>query len=104
MTERLRVGTRGSPLARAQTELVAQALRRAVPDLELETAVLRTSGDRVQNAGSTLDFTDDISRRLEAGEIDLAVHSAKDLPARATRRVEVAAYPRRADPRDCVIL
>ena len=104
MTERLRVGTRSSPLALAQTELVVRALRRVAPEVAVEPVLLRTSGDRARRTGATLDFTDDIDRRLEQGEVDLAVHSTKDLPARPVRRVEVAAYPRRADPRDCLVL
>lgn len=104
MTERLRVGTRSSPLAVAQTERVLRALRRVAPEVTFEPVLLRTSGDRVRRAGGTLDFTDDIDRRLEEGEVDLAVHSTKDLPARPVRPVEVAAYPRRSDPRDCLVL
>ena len=104
MTERLRVGTRASPLAVAQAELVARALGRVVPGISVVLVRLRTAGDRVRRTGSTLDFTDDIDRRLEEGEVDLAVHSAKDLPARPVRAVEVGAYPRRADPRDCLVL
>lgn len=104
MTERLRVGTRRSPLALVQTDLVLRALRRAVPHVTYEVVPLRTSGDRTPGSDRDLDFTDGIDRRLEEGEIDLAVHSAKDLPGRAVRAVEVAAYPRRADPRDCLIL
>ncbi len=104
MTERLRVGTRSSVLAVTQTELVLRALRRAAPDVTYETVLLRTAGDRVRRTSPTLDFTDAIDRRLEDGEVDLAVHSSKDLPARPARRVEVGAYPRRGDPRDCVVL
>ena len=104
MTERLRIGTRPSPLALVQTELVLRALRRAAPETEFEIVPLRTSGDRTRRLGATLDFTDDIDRRLEEGAVDLAVHSTKDLPARPVRPVEVAAYPRRADPRDCLVL
>ena len=104
MTERLRVGTRSSPLALAQTELVVRALRRKAPDVAFVPVGLRTSGDRARRTGTALDFTDDIDRRLEQGEVDLAVHSAKDLPARPVRSVEAAAYPRRADPRDCLVL
>lgn len=104
MTERLRVGTRSSPLAIAQTELVVRALRRVAPEVPVDLVLLRTSGDRTRRTGGTLDFTDDIDRRLEEGEVDLAVHSTKDLPARPARPVEVAAYLRRADPRDCLVL
>ena len=104
MTESLRVGTRRSPLALAQTELVVRALRQRVPDLRLEVAPLTTEGDRTRRIDGSFDFTDWIDRELEDGKIDLAVHSAKDLPARPLRNVDVAAYPRRADPRDCLVL
>lgn len=104
MTDPLRIGTRGSPLALAQTDLVVRALRRAARGIQLELVPLRTSGDRTRRAGPTLDFTEEIDRRLERGEIDLAVHSAKDLPARPSRGVEVAAFLRREDPRDCLVL
>ncbi len=104
MTERLRLGTRGSPLALAQAELVRRALRRTAPGTDVEIVPVRTAGDRTQRSYGDLDFTDEIDRRLEAGDVDLAVHSAKDLPARVDRKVLVAAYLRRADPRDCVVL
>ncbi len=104
MTDRLRIGTRGSPLALAQTELVVAALRRRRAGTECEIVPLRTSGDRTRRTTGTLDFTDEIDRRLEHGEIDAAVHSTKDLPAVPSRRVTVAAYLRRDDPRDCLVL
>jgi len=104
VTDRLRIGTRGSPLALAQTDLVVRALRRAAPSVKLDLVPLRTSGDRTRRTARTLDFTDEIDRCLERGEIDLAVHSAKDLPARPSRRVDVAAFLRREDPRDCLVL
>lgn len=104
MRERLRVGSRPSPLALVQTELVLHALRRAEPDVAFELVPLKTSGDRSRRASGALDFTDDIDRRLESGEVDLAVHSTKDLPATPFRPVIVGAYPRRADPRDCLVL
>jgi hydroxymethylbilane synthase len=100
----LRIGTRGSPLALAQTELVRRALQRIRPGLRSVVVPLTTSGDRRPTAVRDLDFTDAIDRRLEDGEIDLAVHSAKDLPARPSRSVAVVAYLARGDPRDCVVL
>lgn len=104
MTERLRVGTRKSPLALAQTEIVLRTLRRVDPRIRYEVVPLTTSGDRTRRSRSSLDFTDEVDRRLERGEVDLAVHSAKDLPASPTRSVRVVAFPRRADPRDCLVL
>lgn len=104
MTERLRVATRASPLARAQTELALRSLRRADPRVGYEVVTMRTSGDRTARTDRTLDFTDVLDRALEAGEVDLAVHSTKDLPARPLRRVVIGAFLRRGDPRDCAIL
>jgi len=104
VTGRLRIGTRGSPLALAQTELVVRGLRRFAPRTTYEIVPISTRGDRIRRSAPALDFTDEIDRQLESGAIDLAVHSAKDLPARPQRAVHVAAYPRRADPRDCLVL
>ncbi|MGI0132883.1 MAG: hydroxymethylbilane synthase [Thermoplasmata archaeon] len=104
MTERLRVGTRTSPLARIQTGLVLEALRPRLRTVRFELVPLTTAGDQDQGSLEDLDFTDRIDRELEEGGIDVAVHSTKDLPGKVTRAVTVAAYPRRADPRDCLVL
>jgi hydroxymethylbilane synthase len=100
----IRVGTRRSRLARVQTGLVVDRLARRVPDHRFETVPIETSGDRDRRAGSSPDFTDAIDRALARGEIDLAVHSAKDLPSELDRRFVLAACPPRADPRDCLIV
>lgn len=104
MTERIRVGTRRSALARAQTELVLARFRRIAPGTTFEAAPVDTSGDRDRTPGISPDFTDSIDRALLLGEVDLAVHSAKDLPVALDPRFEILACPRRADPRDCLIL
>ncbi len=103
MNDRLRVGTRRSPLARAQTELVLEQLTRRRPSSKFETVALHTSGDRDRSIGSSPDFTDALDRALLEGEVDLAVHSAKDLPLVLDPKLELAATPRRADPRDCLV-
>ncbi len=103
MTARYRVGTRRSRLARAQTEIVLQKLRRARPAWELVPVPIDASGDRDRSKGGSTDFTDRIDRALLRGEVDLAVHSAKDLPVRLDPRFRLAAVPRRADPRDCLV-
>lgn len=100
----LRVGSRPSPLALRQTGLVVAPLRRAFPSLRIEILPLRTQGDERRRPGGTRDFTDRLSRALEEREIDVAVHSAKDLPTRPVREVTLAAALRRADPRDCLVL
>jgi hydroxymethylbilane synthase len=103
VTAALRVGTRKSPLALAQTELVLKALRRGVPETKFEVVPITTAGDRNRSVGSSPDFTDRISAAVEAGEVDLAVHSAKDLPVRPERGVRVAAFPLRANPADVLV-
>ena len=104
MTEPIRVGTRRSLLALTQTESVLVALRRRHPRRRFEAVPIVTSGDRDRNPGSLPDFTDAIDRALRAGTIDLAVHSAKDLPARLPPEFCMVACPPRADPRDGLVV
>jgi hydroxymethylbilane synthase len=104
VTERIRVGTRRSRLAQAQTELVIARLRRAAKGRRFEPVLIDTSGDRDLTPGGSPDFTDAIDRALLRGEIDLAVHSAKDLPIELDRQLRIVAYPSRADPRDCLVV
>ncbi len=104
MTGPLRVGTRGSPLALRQTALVIRALRRPLGERAVETVEIRTQGDRDPRRTTDIDFTAAIDRALEKGRIDIAVHSAKDLPARPPRGLRLAAVLPRADPRDCLVL
>jgi hydroxymethylbilane synthase len=104
-TGTLRLGTRRSALALAQSELVAAALRDRGHDVELVEVV--TEGDRSAAAltalGGTGVFVTELRRQLLAGEVDLAVHSLKDLPTAAATDLVLAAVPRRADPRDALV-
>jgi hydroxymethylbilane synthase len=104
VTERVRVGTRRSPLARIQTDLVLSQLARVAPSWRFDAVPVDTSGDRDRSPGSSPDFTDTIDRALVEGMIDLAVHSAKDLPVELDSRLTLLASPRRADPRDCLVV
>lgn len=104
MTDPIRVGTRRSALARIQTDWVVRRLARVAPHLLFEARPVDTSGDRNRAVGSSPDFTDTIDRALLRGEVDIAVHSAKDLPAELDSRFELLACPRRADPRDCLVV
>lgn len=104
MTEPIRVGTRRSRLARAQTDWVIARLARDPGKRRFVPTPTDTSGDRDRSIGSSPDFTDAIDRALLRGEVDLAVHSAKDLPVTLDRRFELLACPRRADARDCLVL
>jgi hydroxymethylbilane synthase len=105
---RLRLGTRGSALARTQAGLVARALERLHPGLRVEEQVLSTRGDREADrplaplGGKGL-FVREIEQALLAGEIDLAVHSLKDLPAELPPGLALAAVPERADPADALV-
>jgi hydroxymethylbilane synthase len=104
-TKVLRLGTRRSPLALAQSGLVARTLRSAGVEVELVEVV--TDGDRSADAVATLGntgvFVTEIRRRLLAGEVDLAVHSLKDLPTAAPDGIVLAAVPAREDPRDVLV-
>lgn len=104
------LGTRASPLARAQTALVADLLVAAHPGLRCETRVIETRGDRTQASGEPLPeiggkglFTAELERALETGEIDLAVHSLKDLPTDDVPGIAIGAVCAREDVRDCVV-
>jgi hydroxymethylbilane synthase len=91
---RLRIGTRGSALALAQTRLVAEALEGA------EIVTVTTSGDRDASGGDKSRWVDTIEDALLAGEIDLAVHSAKDLPGELAAGLTLLGAPARAAVED----
>jgi hydroxymethylbilane synthase len=108
----LRIGSRGSPLALAQVEIVKARLAGAWPELAERGAVaveiIRTSGDRIQDrplseAGGKGLFTKEIEEALLAGTIDLAVHSMKDMPTAIPDGLEIACLLPREDPRDALI-
>jgi hydroxymethylbilane synthase len=93
------LGTRGSELARAQTRLVEEAIRGTDPDVTIETKIVPTKGDKGRvvdfRAGRKGLFTAEIDRALLARDVDIAVHSAKDLPSETGLGAEiVAALPR----------
>jgi hydroxymethylbilane synthase len=101
--KRLRLGTRGSRLALVQSELVAARLRAGGVQVELKTIV--SDGDlRAPDTpiGEGI-FVTALERALVAGDIDLAVHSAKDLPLDEDPQLVIAAYPERADARDALV-
>jgi hydroxymethylbilane synthase len=101
------LGTRGSELARAQTRLVEEAIRGAHPRVTIETKIIATRGDKAKvvdpRAGRKGLFTAEIERALIAQEVDIAVHSAKDLPSEPSVDVELAAVLPRA-PMDDVLV
>src|SRR5439155_6110933 len=99
----VRIGTRGSKLALIQCRIVAALLGGLGAEAELVT--ITTTGDRraPDTAPGEGVFVAAIAEALVAGEIDLAVHSAKDVPLEEVGELEIAAYPRRADPRDVLV-
>ncbi len=104
----LRVGTRGSALALAQTRQVVAELQRRWPGLLVEVVTITTRGDLqtgvpLHQLGGKGLFVKEIEEALLRGEIDLAVHSAKDLPSELPPGLELVAVPARADPRDAVV-
>lgn len=104
----IRVGTRGSQLARTQAEWVAARLRELSPGREVELIEIKTGGDRAADArlreiGGEGIFTKEIQNALLANEIDVAVHSLKDLPTAEVSGVILAAVPRRAPALDVLI-
>jgi hydroxymethylbilane synthase len=104
----IRIGTRGSRLALAQTAWVKGKLEEKFPDARIETILIKTSGDRfleasVQAIGGKGIFTKEIEDALLRHEIDIAVHSMKDLPTDLSAGLIVAAVPHREDPRDVLV-
>ena len=104
----LRVGTRGSELALYQANAVAAQLR-ANAGIECEIVVIRTSGDRLAEApltqiGGKRLFVKEIEDALLAREVDLAVHSSKDLPVVLPEGLAIGGVLAREDPRDAVVL
>ncbi|MGH7312021.1 MAG: hydroxymethylbilane synthase [Candidatus Rokuibacteriota bacterium] len=106
MKKPIRVGTRGSALALAQADSVAEPLRRLGHDVEI--VPMKTEGDRLFGArladvGGKGLFVREIEQALADGAIDIAVHSLKDLPAEQPAGLELAAFPPREDPRDVLL-
>jgi hydroxymethylbilane synthase len=106
---RIVLGSRGSELALVQARLVEQTLRRAWPKLEIALEIIRTTGDEKsalvadRKAGRKGMFTREIEQQLLVRRIDLAVHSAKDLPSEQPDELEVRATLPRANTEDVLI-
>ena len=102
----LRLGTRGSPLALAQAGQIARRLREQCRQPAVLVTV-STRGDEstapIERLGTTGVFTTAQREALLCGDVDLVVHSAKDLPTAPVPGLRVAAYPAREDPRDALV-
>ncbi|MBZ0111315.1 MAG: hydroxymethylbilane synthase [Thermoanaerobaculia bacterium] len=105
--ETLRLGTRRSRLAMAQSGMVARWLEEAHPGLMVQLVPIVTEGDRrpgsLAGLGGKGLFTQELEAGLAEGSLDLAVHSLKDLPSTLPDELDIAAYPERADPRDALV-
>jgi hydroxymethylbilane synthase len=104
----LRIGTRGSALALRQSEWVAAELRRLHRGLEVALAIIKTRGDKIidrplTEVGGKGLFVKEIESALLAGDVDLAVHSLKDVPTETPEALALLAFPPREDPRDVLV-
>ena len=103
------VGTRGSKLALVQTNWVVEKLKNANPGIEFEIKVIKTKGDLITHLplhkiGDKGLFTKEIEHQLINKEIDLAIHSMKDMPSNLPKGLKFASVPKREDPRDVLVL
>lgn len=108
MSKTIRIGTRKSVLALVQTELTAEALRKIRPDITIEIVTRDTLGDKIldkplQEFGGKGVFVSEFEQAILEGIIDLAVHSAKDMPMELAPGLTLAAVSRREDPRDVLV-
>lgn len=105
---RVRLATRGSPLALVQADIVARLLEAQDPAVHAEPVIVHTEGDRrrdedLERIGGLGVFVKEIQLAVLDGRADVAVHSAKDLPPRTPDGLVLAAVPQRADPRDALV-
>ncbi len=105
----IRIGTRGSKLALAQTNYVIEKLQEKFPEHEYSAVVIKTTGDLDQNRpldaiGSKGIFVDEIEKALLSGEIQMAVHSMKDMPSGVAKGLVFSKAWKREDPRDVLVL
>ena len=105
---KIKVGTRGSRLALAQTNSVVEKIQKVIPEITAEITVIKTSGDIMQDVslaqiGGQGVFVKEIEEALLSGGIDLAVHSMKDVPGETPEGLMFAAILRREDMRDVLV-
>lgn len=103
----IRVGTRGSRLAIAQTEIALAALRKVHPGARFEVVTISTKGDVDKRPLFTMDekgiFEKEVNEAVKNGDVDFAVHSLKDIPSDLSEELVVACIPKRASPNDVLV-
>ncbi|MCK7467650.1 MAG: hydroxymethylbilane synthase [Desulfosudis oleivorans] len=108
MKQKIIIGSRGSKLALKQTSIIAESLKKAYKELEIDIKTIKTTGDKILDVelskiGGKGLFIKEIEEALASGEIDLAIHSLKDMPHTLPEGFEIAAITTREDPRDVLI-
>lgn len=104
----IKIGTRGSKLAIAQTNLVIDEIKNMFPDLQCEIIVINTLGDKILNKpllefGGKGVFVSEFEEALQNNQIDIAIHSSKDMPMELAEGLEIAGVLKREDPRDVLL-
>lgn len=108
---KLRIGTRKSQLSRKQTDMAVEALQKVHPDLDVEIVPFQTRGDKIldkplwelSNKGKGV-FASEFEEMILQGEIDIAIHSGKDLPVFLAEGLEIIGVLKRDDPRDVLVM
>lgn len=108
MNQKIRIGTRKSKLALIQTDIVKNKIQKAFPEMEIEIVKMDTKGDKQLNRslasfGGKGVFTKELEEALLGGTIDLAVHSAKDMPMEFPKGLGICAVLNREDERDVIV-
>jgi len=103
------IGSRGSRLALTQTKFIQAEIRRVAPEIETRIEIIKTSADKdvvtsLRASGGAGVFVKELETALLRGEIDLAVHSMKDVPTAIADGLRIAAVPEREDARDALII
>lgn len=108
MMRTVKIGTRGSALALVQAKMTAGKIEKADKSIKAELVIVKTQGDKNQTSpldtfGGKAVFVDEFEQMLLNGEIDIAVHSAKDMPTSLPQGLEIGAVLERADVRDVLV-
>ncbi|MCI1959589.1 MAG: hydroxymethylbilane synthase [Clostridia bacterium] len=104
----IRIGTRKSLLAMKQTEMTAEAIKKAYPDIYIEIVEMTTKGDKILDkplldiGGKGL-FITEFEKAMRDGLIDIAVHSGKDIPNTCEKDFGICAVLKRGNPKDCIV-